>query len=177
VHAYMRKRRKTEAKEKAEELESTRLRVATDNLAVLAQVRTLLSCFVATAPGESLPLAGRPTGLVHVQAPQLVMWAATKLLASRRNGCHALQAAEEPRPGQPGYNPMRAAMAAGGDPRGGMHGGGAGDGTQQGEHLHGQDGGLMLGHHGACCFAHGKARHGPGVSILGGGLELSVPGL
>ena len=38
VHAYMRKRRKTEAKEKAEELESTRLRVATDNLAVLAQV-------------------------------------------------------------------------------------------------------------------------------------------
>ena len=38
MHAYMRKRRKTEAKEKAEELESTRLRVATDNLAVLAQV-------------------------------------------------------------------------------------------------------------------------------------------
>ncbi len=35
----MRKRRKTEAKEKAEELESTRLRVATDNLAVLAQAR------------------------------------------------------------------------------------------------------------------------------------------
>jgi hypothetical protein len=40
VHAYMRKRRKTEAKEKAEELESTRLRVATDNLAVLAQARS-----------------------------------------------------------------------------------------------------------------------------------------
>ena len=41
VHAYMRKRRKTEAKEKAEELENTRLRVATDNLAVLAQARPL----------------------------------------------------------------------------------------------------------------------------------------
>ena len=67
-------------------------------------------------------------------------------LDSRSNMGHASQAAEEPRPGQPGYNPMRAAMAAGG---GGMHGGGAGEGLQPGEHHHGQDGNLMLGHHGA----------------------------
>ena len=56
-----------------------------------------------------------------------------------------LQAAEEPRPGQPGYNPMRAAMAAGGGEHGGLH---SGEGVLQGQE-HGQDGGLMLaGHHG-----------------------------
>ena len=38
VHDYMRKRRRTEASQKAEELEARRLEVATDNLAVLAQV-------------------------------------------------------------------------------------------------------------------------------------------
>ena len=38
VHDYMRKRRRTEATAKAEELEARRLEVATDNLAVLAQV-------------------------------------------------------------------------------------------------------------------------------------------
>ena len=39
VHEYMRKRRRSEASAKAEELEARRLEMATDNLAVLAQVR------------------------------------------------------------------------------------------------------------------------------------------
>ena len=59
MHAYMRKRRKTEAKEKAEELENTRLRVATDNLAVLAQARpscTLLRAGVSVVTGGAVSM-------------------------------------------------------------------------------------------------------------------------
>lgn len=53
VHDYMRKRRRSEAIQKAEELEARRLEVATDNLAVLAQVGGLLGLKTSKTPRQN----------------------------------------------------------------------------------------------------------------------------
>jgi hypothetical protein len=56
----------------------------------------------------------------------------------------AMQAAEGPRPGQPGYNPMRAAMAAGPP--------GAAEAMQQGDDGPDAQALLLAGHHGVHMF-------------------------